>query len=207
MLKKYNIMRKETSNLSVKEHNFYSLIVRATKSNIKILIVLLVLFTSINSFSQVLTKPKQNSEIISTSVIKVDDYLKVLSQLRKKSNSVNPHDYLLSLLKDLKSTVYFKDGLVKVYGNSASCLRSDITSLKLASNNLALLKDIEIVTINIDNPKDLNKPIDLSFTTKLRKVRYVYLLLSFDVNPEILSNLIKNVNNESVVMYSIDNRS
>ena len=198
-------MRKEASNQSTKAFNSYLFLSKLTKSNQRIFfVVLLILFVSINSFSQTISRPKQNVEKSTPSVVKLEDYL--------KSTSDNPTykgygNNLLSLIKELKPTIYFKNGSVKTYGENPSVLRSDVASLKLAANSKSSMKDVEIVIINVDNRKDLEAPIDLSFVTNLKKVRYVYLLLSFNESATTLSNWIRNVNQEIVVLYTIDNRS
>lgn len=190
-------MRKEASNQSRKAFNSYLFLSKLTRSNQRIsFVVLLILFVSINSFSQAIAKPMQSVEKSIVSVVKLDDYL-------NKGN----HNNLLSLIKDLKPAIYLKNGSVKTYGENPSVLRSDVASLKLAANSKSSMKDVEIVIINVDNPKDLEAPIDLSFVTNLKKVRYVYLLLSFDVSSTTLSNWIGNVKQETVVLYTIDNRS
>lgn len=198
-------MRKEASNQSTKAFNSYLFLSKLTKSNQRILfVVLLILFVSINSFSQTISRPKQNVEKSTPSVVKLEDYLKSTSD---NSTDKGYGNNLLSLIKDLKPTIYLKNGSVKTYGENPSVLRSDVASLKLAANSKSSMKDVEIVIINVDNRKDLEAPIDLSFVANLKKVRYVYLLLSFNESPTTLSNLIRNVNQETVVLYTIDNRS
>jgi hypothetical protein len=201
-------MRKEASNQSRKAFNSYLFLSKLTKSNQRIsFVVLLILFVSINSFSQAIARPKQNVEKSTPSVIRLDDYLKSISVSSDTPTDKDAHNNLLSLIKDLKPTIYLKNGAVKTYGENPSVLRSDVASLKLAANSKSSMKDVEIVIINVDNPKDLEAPIDLSFVTNLVKVRYVYLLLSFDVSSTTLSNWIGNVKQETVVLYTIDNRS
>jgi hypothetical protein len=198
-------MRKEASNQSTKAFNSYLFLSKLTKSNQRILfVVLLILFVSINSFSQTISRPKQNVEKSTPSVVKLEDYLKSTSD---NSTDKGYGNNLLSLIKDLKPTIYLKNGSVKTYGENPSVLRSDVASLKLAANSKSSMKDVEIVIINVDNRKDLEAPIDLSFVTNLKKVRYVYLLLSFNESATTLSNWIRNVNQEIVVLYTIDNRS
>lgn len=201
-------MRKEASNQSTKAFNFYLFLSKLTKSNQRaFFVVLLILFVSINSFSQAIARPKQSVEKYTLSIVKLDDYLKSISVSSDKPTNKEDHNNLLSLIKDLKPTIYLKNGSVKTYGENPSVLRSDVASIQLASNSKSSMKDVEIVIINVDNPKDLEAPIDLSFVTNLVKVRYVYLLLSFDVSSTTLSNWIGNVKQETVVLYTIDNRS
>jgi hypothetical protein len=200
-------MRKEASNQSTKAFNSYLFLSKLTKSNQRIFfVVLLILFVSTNSFSQTISRPKQNVEKNIISVVKLDDYLKSIIS-SNKSSAEGEHDNLLSLVKDLKPTIYLKNGSVKTYGLNPSVLRADVASLKLASNSKSSMKDVEIVIINVDSPKDLQTPIDLSFVTNLKKIRYVYLLLSFNESPITLSNWIRNLNQETVVLYTIDYRS
>jgi hypothetical protein len=197
-------MRKESSNQSMKVINSYLFL---SKLNQKIFFVLLlILFVSINSFSQNIARPKQNVERNIVSVVEFDDYLKSIASSNKSTAKID-HDNLLSLVKDLKPTIYLKNGLVKTYGANPSVLRADVASLKLASNSKSSMKDVEILIINVDNPKDLQAPIDLSIVTNLKKVRYIYLLLSFNESATTLSNWIRNVNPETVVLFTIDNRS
>jgi hypothetical protein len=201
-------MRKEASNQSAKAFNSYLFLCKLTKSNQRVFfVVLLILFVSINSFSQAISRPKQSVEKYAPSVIKLDDYVKSLAVSSDNQTDKDVQNNLLSLIKDLKPTIYLKNGLVKTYGENPSVLRSDVASLKLASNNKSSMKDVEIIIINVDSPKDVQTPIDLSFVTNLKKVRYVYLLLSFDESASTLSNWIRNVNQEMVVLYTIDNRS
>lgn len=200
-------MRKEASNQSTKAFNSYLFLSKLTKSNQRnFFVILLILFVSINSFSQAIARPKQSVEKSIVSVVKLEDYLKSITSSDTPTDK-DAHNNLFSLIKDLKPTIYLKNGAVKTYGENPSVLRSDVASLKLASNSKSSMKDVEIVIINVDNPKDLETPIDLSFVTNLKKVRYVYLLLSFNESATTLSNWITNVNQEAVVLYTIDNRS
>lgn len=200
-------MRKEASNRSAKAFNSYLFLSKLTKSNQRVFfVILLIFFVSANGFSQAISRPNQSVEKSTVSVVKLDDYLKSIID-SNKSTAKDDHDNLLSLVKDLKPTIYLKNGLVKTYGENPSVLRSDVTSLKLASNNKSSMKDVEIIIVNVDSSKDIQAPIDLSFVTNLKKVRYVYLLLSFDESASTLSNWIKNLNQDTVVLYTIDNRS
>jgi len=201
-------MRKDTSNQFLKSFKSYLFSSKLIKLNQSIFYFnLLLFFLSINSFSQNAVRPNQNSEKKSVSVIKLDDYLQSLVTSSDKSTGNKDYTNLLSLIKDIKSTVYLKNGLVKTYGETPTCLRSDVSSIKLASDSKTSMNDVEIVIINVDNPKDLETSIDLSFVTNLKKVRYVYLLLDFEVSPTALSSWIKNTNTNCVVLYKIDNRS
>ena len=65
--------------------------------------------------------------------------------------------------------------------------------------------NIEIVTIKINSPNELNSTIDLSVFSSFKKLKYVYISSNTIINEFILSKMIRNYDEKYTVFYTIEN--
>lgn len=159
----------------------------------KMFFILLMIFLSINSFSQT------NQTF---SIIKRDNFL---NSLRTSSTrNASSYDAVLDLMDGVQSSIYLTSNQVKTFGAKPVCMYSDLTSLGLANSSGLLVNYIEMVTIKIDRPSQLNSPIDLSVVSSYKSVKYIYFRVSFDFELAQLIQAIKNCDTKCIVIYSIE---
>ena len=191
-------MKIETSKQSKKTFNF--LFLNSINNKRVYSILLLSFFLTAKSFSQSFS----NQIIPNISIVQVDAYLGTLKTLSQPSNSASAYNKLESLLKDVQPSIYLTKGLIKTYGQNPVCIYSDVASLKLLNNNLPLIDDVEILTIKIESPSDFKNQLDICSVTNLKKLKYIYLQISFDYKPSLLSQFIKNCKEGIIILYKID---
>ena len=155
---------------------------------------ILMLFSVTNAFSQ---ESRERETILEKNV-----FLQSLSS--GQSRSVSPYNHVTSLLNNINSSIYLINGEVKIYGDVPTCMYVDIPSMPLASNPDLAVDQIEIVTIKISKPSELNVPIDLSFICNYKKIKYIYIKLNFDIKSEKSIKVIKNCNPKCVIFYSVE---
>ena len=155
-------------------------------------ILILTIFINFNSFSQ----SNQKMRIIEKSIF--------FNSLQSANPATNT---LISLFKDVNSSVYLTNSQVNTYGVKPIAMFTDIPSLAIANRPNLLVNDIEIVTIKISTPSELLAPIDLSVVSKYKKVKYIYFRVNFNFELSQLMLHIKDCDPKVVLIYSIDKRS
>jgi len=66
-----------------------------------------------------------------------------------------------------------------------------------------LKNNIEIVTVNLDNPNQLNTSINLSQLSEFKNLKYIYFITSFDVSNNAIANLIQGDSEKYMVFYKV----
>ncbi|WP_395064062.1 hypothetical protein [Flavobacterium sp.] len=158
----------------------------------KMFFILLMIFLSINSFSQSNQRP---------TVLMRENFL---TSLRSNTNNSTSYDTALSLMDGVQSSIYLTNNQVKTFGTKPLCMYSDIGSLGLANSSGLRVNFIEMVTIKIDSPSQLNSPINLSVVSSYKNVKYIYFRVSFNFELAQLIQAIKNCDTKCVIIYSIE---
>jgi len=109
-----------------------------------------------------------------------------------------------NLLYKLQSSIYYYSGVVKTYGEKPKCLFTDVRSLNALKNADMLKNNIEIVTIKIDTPSDLNLPIDMAVFSSFKNLKYIKILSYVDATEQNIKTMIRNSNDRYSVFYKID---
>ena len=127
--------------------------------------------------------------------------LKSRDQTSKSTSSSAQN--LEDLLYKLQPSVYFNSGTPKTYGENPINLFTNISSLNRIANANFSKDNIEIVTIKIDKPSDLNTTIDLSLFESLEKLKYIYILSNVPTTEQGINRLISNNNDTYGLFYQI----
>ena len=109
------------------------------------------------------------------------------------------------LLYDNQPSIYFNSSEVKTLGENPKSFFVDFQNLNRLNNSNLLKNNIEIVTIKINNPNEINSTIDLSVFSSFKKLKYVHIYSSVIINESILSKMIRNYDEKYTVFYTIEN--
>jgi hypothetical protein len=196
-----------TDLLHARNANFskiYSTKINCMKSKIIMIIVLLI--SSLNAVAQRLST-SDNTEETSVPVLELDAFLSVTSQTARAASVSNVTLLNMQNVKELvyntQPSIYFFGGVVKVFGDKPRNLFTDANSISSLNNSVTLKNNIEIVTVNLDNPNQLNTPINLSQLSEFKNLKYIYFITSFDVSNDAIANLIQGDSEKYMVFYKV----
>lgn len=160
--------------------------------SLKLMVVILLLTLPLSGFSQ------------DFKLMQTDHYLKSL----ESASETTTHDRVLSLMKDNHPSIYLESGQSKVYGKGMPvCLFTDTKSIS-AIRSLRNTSNIEIVTIRINSKAELSQTIPNNVFTSLDGVRYIHIIVTFDIRGTELNNFIKTESNAPyTVFYSVEKPS
>jgi hypothetical protein len=174
------------------------------KSKIIMLIVLLI--SSLNAVAQRLST-SDNIDETTVPVLELDAFLSVTSQTARAASVSNVTLLNMQNVKELvyktQPSIYFFGGVVKVFGDKPRNLFTDANSIGSLNNSITLKNNIEIVTVNLDNPNQLNTPINLSQLSEFKNLKYIYFITSFDVSNDAIANLIQGDSEKYMVFYKV----
>lgn len=173
------------------------------KSKIIMLIVLLI--SSLNAVAQRLSTSDNIDETVP--VLELDAFLSTPSQTARAAAVSNVTLLNMQNVKELvyntQPSIYFYGGVVKVFGDKPRNLFTDTNSISSLNNSITLKNNIEIVTVNLDNPNQLNTPINLSQLSEFKNLKYIYFITSFDVSNNAIANLIQGDSEKYMVFYKV----
>lgn len=129
----------------------------------------------------------------------VDSYLTNLENSRQDSKLTT----LKHLLYDLQSAVYASSGVINSYGELPTALFTDNNSINSLNTLISSKGDIEIATIKIEKPADLNQSIDLNSFSGFEKLKYIFITTEINTSPSVINNLIKNDTSKYILLYKI----
>lgn len=183
---------------------FILLKINCMKSKIIMLIVLLI--SSLNAVAQRLST-SDNIDETTVPVLELDAFLSVTSQTTRAASVSNVTLLNMQNVKELvyktQPSIYFFGGVVKVFGDKPRNLFTDANSIGSLNNSITLKNNIEIVTVNLDNPNQLNTPINLSQLSEFKNLKYIYFITSFDVSNDAIANLIQGDSEKYMVFYKV----
>ncbi|GAA4038117.1 hypothetical protein GCM10022386_24960 [Flavobacterium cheonhonense] len=174
------------------------------KSKIIMLIVLLI--SCLNAVAQRLST-SDNIDETTVPVLELDAFLSPPSQTARAAGVSNVTLLNMQNVKELvyntQPSIYFFGGVVKVFGDKPRNLFTDANSISSLNNSVTLKNNIEIVTVNLDNPNQLNTPINLSQLSEFKNLKYIYFITSFDVSNNAIANLIQGDSEKYMVFYKV----
>jgi len=189
-------MINKTLNKSIKKTNFSLSSIKLIKFNKFSFSILLILIMSLNGFSQA----GQRLQIVEKS--------NFLSALRTSSSTTTLfYNSVVNLFNGVNSSIYLSNNQVTTIGANPVCMYTDVTSLSIANNPSLRVNDVKLVTIKIDNPAQLNGPINLGAVSRYNNVKYIYFKVSFDFQLSQLMSRLLEVDPKVVLIYSVDKRS
>lgn len=189
-------MRNKTTKQFLNNNFYLTLTEKVRGSFLMSSIVLLLIFSSASGYSQ------SNRRV---NIVHKNEFLNSLRVNSSRNSSL--YEDGLSLINDLKPSVYLINNELSVRGENPVRMYTDVNSLSNANRAALPIRDVEIVVINITRTSELLSPIDLSVFSGYKKLKYIYFKVSFDFEVQTLTNLIRNWNPEVVLFYSIEKLS
>jgi hypothetical protein len=182
----------------------YSTKINCMKS--KIIMLTVLFFCSLTAFAQGLSINDNTDETV-IPVVELDAFLNAPSQTARTAAVSNVTLLNIQNVRELvynaQPSVYYFGGVVKVYGDKPRNLFTDINSLSSLNSSISLKNNIEIVTVTLDNPSQLNNSFNLSLLSEFKNLKYIYFVASFDVTNDNISNLIQGENDKYMVFYKV----
>lgn len=154
------------------------------------LIPLLFLFLSIET-----NLHAQSSKTSELNIYSLDSYITSVS---KNSDLATR---LKKLVYELNSSIYFYEGNTKIFGENPACLFTDINGFNNLSKQDMPKKEIELITIRVENIQDFKSNIDFKNISAFPKLKYIYILITFDYNINSIPKNIINNNDSHVVVF------
>lgn len=97
------------------------------------------------------------------------------SKITKKQTDRKDFNFLAY---KLHTTIYIKNGIEKnKYGKGLpiKLTLEDTESLRILKNKNSKYAEVQLLTISVKSPNDLNTPIDLSNIPGLKKLKYIFI--------------------------------
>lgn len=196
-----------TDLLHAQNANFskiYTIKFNCMKSKIIMLTVLLI--SSLNVVAQTLSASGNTGETV-VPVVELNAFLSTSSQTSRTSAVSNVTLLNVQNVKDLvyntQPSIYFYGDAVKVFGDKPRNLFTDLNSISSLNNSILLKNNIEIITINLDNPSQINNPFNLSLLSEFKNLKYIYFITSFDVSNDAMSTLVQGDSEKYLVFYKV----
>jgi hypothetical protein len=119
-----------------------------------------------------------------------------------RQNGANESEHLKSLVFDLKAKIYINNKEENTYGNgSPECVNIDARSIELLYDTNQLFSHVEIITINLNNPNELNFVLDLSKLQSFTNLKYIQFLCSFKCDSILLSKLYQAASKTGIIVF------
>jgi hypothetical protein len=196
-----------TDLLHAQNANFskiYTIKFNCMKSKIIMLTVLLI--SSLNVVAQTLSASGNTGETV-VPVVELNAFLSTASQTSRTSTVSNVTLLNVQNVKDLvyntQPSIYFYGDAVKVFGDKPRNLFTDLNSISSLNNSILLKNNIEIITINLDNPSQVNNTFNLSLLSEFKNLKYIYFITSFDVSNDAMSTLVQGDSEKYLVFYKV----
>lgn len=119
------------------------------------------------------------------------------SSKSNKKSTINSRNDFYNLSQNLHSTYYFENGTLNAkYGNGlpTKLTFEDLSSFNSLNNNDLNYANVELITIKLNDEKDLNTNIDLSSLVTLTNLKYVYIKCLFTIDSKQIKKLVKKSN-------------
>jgi len=168
---------------------------------LKLLLVLILV-----SFCQnVLAQSTRNGEVVIREISSFLTTASTGSSARATAGITGINtDQLRNLVTTVQPSIYFFQGVVKIYGNSPTNLYTDANSLSQVDNLISQKNNIEIVIIHINSSSDLSSVIDLSVFSNFPILKYIYILSNVETTKTVIIGLIQNNDERYGLYYKID---
>lgn len=195
-----NLLQAQNAKFS----KIYSTKINCMKS--KIIMLILLLISNLTATAQRLSAT-DNADETSVPVLELDAFLSAPSQNARAATVSNVTLLNMQNVKELvyktQPSIYYYDGIAKVYGDKPRTLFTDAMSIGNLNDAIALKNNIEIVTVNLDNPNQLNTPFNLSLLSEFKNLKYIYFITSFDVTNSAIANYIQGDSEKYMIFYKV----
>lgn len=122
------------------------------------------------------------SPVSAQTVESIDNYIKNISS--------DEAQQLDDLIQGSNSTLFIYDNEFEIDGNSSPVIADvEIDLLDQLNNPNANFEDIELIRIKVRNSNDLKYKLDTGNLSHFKKLKYIYVLVTFDICPENQNNI------------------
>jgi hypothetical protein len=140
----------------------------------------------------------QNSKASNINIYPLDSYV---NSLKKNDDSATR---LKNLVYEVQPSIYFYEGVVKNYGSNPKSLFTDVIGFNLLTKQDLSKNDIELITIRVENIQDFQNKIDLSNVGTFPKVKFIYILTTFNYDINSVPKVITNYSDSYVIIFKSD---
>lgn len=128
------------------------------------------------------------------------------SSARVASGNTTTIDYarVKDLITQVQSSTYFYEGVVKTFGAVPTNLFTDLSSLNQVDHAIALKDNVEIATIRINTPSELNSTIDLAAFSNFPNLKYIYFVTKLNTTSDAIASHVVSYDNRFNLLYKID---
>jgi len=169
------------------------------KTSVELIItLLLILFYSIPLLAQ-----SQNE---SYPIMEKRQFLSNLRTSEQTSRSTYSNaKHIEDLISKVQPSIYFNSGTVKTYGEKPVCLITNVQSLSRLNGASMLKNNIEMATVKIESPTDLNATIDLNIFTEFKNLKYIQIISAIPATELAINNMVRNNEGKYSVFFIIKN--
>jgi len=189
--KQMKIDRKKSNKMNPNKSNMNNPI--RTKKGVISLIALLFMMVFAHS-----SMFAQNSKASNINIYPLDSYV---NSLKKNDDSATR---LKNLVYEVQPSIYFYEGVVKNYGSNPKSLFTDVKGFNLLNKQDLSKNDIELITIRVENIQDFQNKIDLSNVGTFPKVKFIYILTTFNYDINSVPKVITNYSDSYVIIFKSD---
>jgi|APIni6443716594_1056825.scaffolds.fasta_scaffold34557_2 flagellar basal body-associated protein FliL len=123
--------------------------------------------------------------ILASAGLKAQSIMELGSYMKQAQSSSDPvvvasAEYLESLIKEIQPTVYISSNITSNGESKPVCAEVKANDIKKLSIENSVFNQVELLTIVIYNPADLNFILDLSELKSFTNLKYVYFLCEFN---------------------------
>ena len=162
--------------------------------NFRTILFLLLFIETITTYAQVSTHSALEEQVFISTL-----RTKEMNQGATYSNAQNLED----LIYKIQPSVYYYSGTVNTYGEKPKNLFVDVQGLTDLNNSAIQKNNIELITIKIETPSDLDAVIDLLAFDNYSKLKYIYVLATIETTSQHINSMIRNNNGDYEVFYKI----
>lgn len=108
------------------------------------------------------------------------------------------------LAYNLHPTIYIKNGIEKkTYGEDlpVKLTLEDANSINVLNNGNSKYNQVQLITIKINNSSDLNTVLDLSNTSGLSQLKYIFIKCNFKCTASQIKSFVK-ANSQTRIFYT-----
>jgi hypothetical protein len=164
------------------------------RAMMSVLLILMLVFSILKTFAQ---DAKELGTTLSS--------MKASSDASIQSQAA----HIESLIYYLQPKLYINNGVEKKYGEvSPVSVESDAQSVSNLNEVNSLFSQVELITIKLNSPEDLNFVLDISTLHSFVNLKYIQFLCNFNCAPSLINKLFLQKNNSGVTVYyniSIEN--
>ncbi|HNZ43057.1 MAG TPA: hypothetical protein PLI16_02670 [Bacteroidales bacterium] len=157
---------------------------------------LFILFFAVLYFLTVQNLPAQN-------IKHFDEVLNALSTSDQDQAKADA-SHFKSLIYDVQPRLYIdKNGFKNSSDSRPVCVTTDPQSYELLYETNPLFEQVELITVNILNARDLNFIFDMTRLKSFSKLKYVYFLCNYNCDPALIRLQWPNLAGSVIVFYQI----